>query len=365
MNKLSDTLYTIDSTGKTRVWRQEQQGNKYRTVAGVKGSDNLVTSDWTTCEGKNGGKANETSGIDQAEKEVLAKYKKQLKTGYAKNEKDASEGTSYVEPMLAKKYDEVSFSFPVYTQPKLDGMRCILRKDGMWSRTGKKINSAPHIYSALKHLFDDDSSLIFDGELFCDKYKNDFNSIISLAKQTRPTQDDLTKSELSLQYWVYDLPSSKDSFGKRFIKLNKLIPKHSSIVIVPTSMVSNQEELDSKYSEYLSDGQEGQMIRLDDVYENKRSKFLLKRKEFVDDEFEILDITEGNGNRSGMFGRARCITKDGIEFEANARGNEDFYTDLLKNRKKYIGEMATIRYQNITPDGKPRFGVITSIRNYE
>jgi DNA ligase-1 len=101
------------------------------------------------------------------------------------------------------------------------------------------------------------------------------------------------------------------------------------------------------------------------VYENKRSKFLLKRKEFVDDEFKILEITEGKGNRSGMFGRARLVTSSGIEFEANARGNEQFYIDLLKNKKNYIGEMATVRYQNMTPDGKPRFGVIVAIRNYD
>jgi DNA ligase-1 len=267
--------------------------------------------------------------------------------------------------MLAKKYEDVDFPFPVYTQPKLDGMRCIVRKDGMWSRTGKKIASAPHIYNALKHLFEEDPSLIFDGEIFCDKFKNDFNSIISLAKQTKPTKEDLDKSEASLQYWVYDLPSSELVFSKRNAELKKLLPKHNSIVMVDTALVNDQEELDAKYQEYLTDGQEGQMIRTDDVYENKRSKFLLKRKEFVDDEFKILEITEGKGNRSGMFGRARLVTSSGIEFEANARGNEQFYIDLLKNKKNYIGEMATVRYQNMTPDGKPRFGVIVGIRNYE
>lgn len=140
---------------------------------------------------------------------------------------------------------------------------------------------------------------------------------------------------------------------------------HKSIVIVDTALVNNQEELDTKYQEYLADGQEGQMIRTDDVYENKRSKFLIKRKEFIDAEFKILDITEGKGNRSGMFGRARLVTSKGVEFEANARGNEQFYIDLFNNRESYIGEMATVRYQNMTPDGRPRFGVIVAIRNYE
>ena len=136
-------------------------------------------------------------------------------------------------------------------------------------------------------------------------------------------------------------------------------------MLVQTDCVKNKEELDERYSEYLADGQEGQMIRVNGPYENKRSRFLIKRKEFVDEEFKILGITEGKGNRSGMFGRAQCVTKDGVEFEANARGNEQFYTDLFENREKYVGEMATVRYQNLTPDGKPRFGVIVAIRNYD
>ncbi len=362
--KTLPTLFSRTSTGAVQQWTVQIDGNKFRVESGQT-DGKKVLSEWTLCEPKNVGRANATTAEEQALSEAQAKWDKKAKTGYTTDIKKIDECTPYVEPMLAKKYGDVDFSYPVYTQPKLDGMRCICRADGMWSRTGKKIVSAPHIYEALKPLFDKDDTLIFDGELFCDKYKNDFNSIISLAKQTKPTAEDLAKSEASLQYWIYDLPSSEKVFSGRFSDLKKLLPKHKSIVLVSTDVANNKEELDSKYSEYLADGQEGQMIRVDGVYENKRSKFLLKRKEFVDEEFKILDITEGKGNRSGMFGRARLVTSKGVEFEANARGNEEFYIDLFKNRKKYIGEMATIRYQNMTPDGKPRFGVIVAIRNYE
>lgn len=358
-------LYSVDSNDNVRVWSMEQNGNKYRTHSGVEGSDNMVVSDWSSAEPKNVGKSNATSGEQQATAEIEAKYKKQLKTGYHKEKKNAAKGTSYVEPMLAKKYGDVEFTFPVYTQPKLDGMRCIVTKDGMWSRTGKLIVSAPHIYNALKSLFLENPNYIFDGELFCNKYKNDFNAIISLAKQTKPTSEDLVLSEKHLQYWIYDFPSSNKVFSARFADIKKLIPDHKSLVVVPTNLVNTQEELDSLYSEYLKDGQEGQMIRIDDIYENKLSKFLLKRKEFIDDEFRIVNISEGNGNRSGMFGRAHLITSGGVEFEANARGNVSFYEELLKNKSKYIGATATVRYQNLTPDGKPRFGVIITIRDYE
>lgn len=358
------TLFSRTSTGAVQEWSVEVDGDKYRMVSGQK-DGKLVESEWTVVKGKNLGRKNETTPEQQALSEATSKWEKKAKTGYTEDINKIDNCVVYTEPMLAKKYGDVEFSFPIYSQPKLDGMRCICRSDGMWSRTGKKIVSAPHIYEALKLLFVDDPTLIFDGELFCAKYKNDFNAIISLAKQTKPTKEDLVKSEASLQYWVYDLASSKSKFGKRFGELKSILPTHKSIVLVDTFLAKNQEELDAKYAEYLTDGQEGQMIRLDDVYEGKRSRFLLKRKEFVDAEFTILDITEGKGNRSGMFGRAKCITDNGVEFEANARGNVDFYTDLYVKRKEYIGAKATVRYQNMTPDGKPRFGVIVAIRNYE
>ena len=363
MNKTFDILFSKDTLDNIRVWSMEQNGDKYRTISGQRDGEK-VTSEWSHAEAKNVGRSNATTAIEQATAEIEAKYKKQLKTGYHNNIKDVDVVT-YVEPMLAKKYGEMDFAFPVYTQPKLDGMRCIVTKDGMWSRTGKPIVSAPHIYNALKSLFSENPNYIFDGELFCNKYKNDFNAIISLAKQTKPTSEDLVLSEKHLQYWIYDLPSSKKVFSERFKDIQKLVPDHKSLVIVPTNLVNTQEELDGLYAEYLKDGQEGQMIRINDVYENKRSKFLLKRKEFIDDEFRIVNISEGNGNRSGMFGRAHLITSNGVKFEANARGKESFYEELLKNKSKYIGKMATVRYQNLTPDGKPRFGVIVSIRDLD
>ena len=52
------------------------------------------------------------------------------------------------------KNDKDKVKYPIYSQPKLDGIRCIVKKDGMWSRNGKKIISAPHIHESLKPLFE-------------------------------------------------------------------------------------------------------------------------------------------------------------------------------------------------------------------
>ena len=101
--------------------------------------------------------------------------------------------------------------YPIFSQPKLDGIRCIVTKDGMFSRNGKEILSAPHIRKQLDKVFKEWPYLVFDGELYADKFANDFNSIVSLVKKTKPTEDDLLESQKNIQYWIYDIPSSNKS----------------------------------------------------------------------------------------------------------------------------------------------------------
>lgn len=75
MNHTYETLYTQDTLGNTRIWYMVQNGSKYRTVSGLIDGEK-VESDWSTAEGKNIGKKNETSASEQAKLEILAKYKK-------------------------------------------------------------------------------------------------------------------------------------------------------------------------------------------------------------------------------------------------------------------------------------------------
>jgi DNA ligase-1 len=116
---------------------------------------------------------------------------------------------------------------------------------------------------------------------------------------------------------------------------------------------------------YVDQGYEGIIIRRNAEYEYFRSKNLLKLKHWIDEEFEIIDVLEGIGNRSGMMGKLVLKMKNGETFEANAKGTYAYYKELLINKKDYIGKMATLKYQNLTPAGKPRFGTIIAIRDYE
>ena len=120
MKNAYKTLYSKDSTGKIRVWSMVQEGNKYHTISGVKDGQ-LVVSEYTTVEGKNTGKKNETTAEEQAVAEIKSAYAKQLKHGYYENIKDVDKGCKYIEPILAKKYED--YADKVDLTKKLWGMQ--------------------------------------------------------------------------------------------------------------------------------------------------------------------------------------------------------------------------------------------------
>ena len=361
------TLYKRAVNGKVNEWTIEIDGHCYRTVSGYTDGAK-TTTEWTCCEGKNIGKTNETTANEQARKQAQAEYDKRLERGYFINIKDIDKSTIF-KPMLANKWEDRKdkIKYPLYSQPKLDGIRCIVKSDGMWTRTGKRIISAPHIYEALKEIFEYKPDMIFDGELYADKYANDFNAIVSLVKKTKPTPQDLKDSAKVIEYHIYDLPSCDMDFKMRWLNLThneKALP--SCCKLVSTVPVFNEGEVQKRYEEYVAQGYEGQMLRVgDSMYENKRSNSLLKHKSFIDEEYEIVGVEEGGGNLTGMVGALVFESKQGDKFTASVNGGWDFLKQLWKERKTLIGKDATIKYFNITPDGKPRFPKVTAIRDYE
>lgn len=378
MIKKFPVIFSRTSHGQIQTWQIETEGNKYRTIEGLQDGA-LTTSAWTICEPKNVGKKNQTTGEEQAVKEAESKHKDKLGSGgYHEKVKDI-DSPKFFEPMTAKKWKDrwKKVVFPVYCQPKLDGMRCVTKYDGMWSRYGKPVLSAPHIRNQLNGWIEQNIKFIFDGELYAHKFKKDFDKIISLARQGKPTEDDLKQSAEHLEYWIYDCfdPNHpNDSFQERYKKLLSIIKlchlnnikKEAKFRLVETTLCNNIEELDACYQRYLDDGMEGQMIRIpNSPYENKRSDNLLKRKEFIDKEFEISDILAGKGGHSDMAAKAILKMKNGETFEAGIIGSHEYCRELLKFKKNVIGKMATIVFQNYTPEGIPRFGKMKIVRDYE
>ena len=366
------TLYKKTSTGATQEWTIEVKGNGYRTISGQVDGKKVV-SKWTECAGKNLGKKNETTPEEQAMFEAQSKYKKKLETGY----------TEYIDkiddvkfkPMLAQKFEdrikEVQKAIKdgyCWSQPKLDGIRCIARKDGLFTRNGKRHENLAHIEKELESYFKENPDSILDGEIYNHDFKDDFNELCSIVRKTKPTPEDREYSAKYAEYWIYD-KNSQDNFGDRMEELTNLCLTYvfGMVKILETRKIYDMEELDSSESDYIEKGYEGQIVRISDVgYEQKRSKCLLKRKRFIDEEFKIIDIEEGIGNRSGVAGKIILETEEGKLFGAGIRGDYSFFEILLNSKQEYIGQWATIRYFNRTPDENiPRFPVFVNVRDYE
>ena len=355
-----NTLYKRAVNGKINEWTVETKDNCFRTISGY--TDGVkTTSEWTCCSAKNVGKKNATTPEQQAILEAQAMWDKKVELGSYESISDIDK-PKFFNPMLAHKFEDYKdkIEYPVFSQPKLDGIRCIVKADGMWSRNGKKIVSAPHIYEAMKPLFEEDPDLIFDGELYADKFANDFNAICSLVKKTKPTSEDLKKSKEQIQYHIYDMPSYGYDFLVRYNTLwGMKIP--NCCVLVETILCYSEIEVEKLYSKYVNEGYEGQMIRLNKKYEQKRSKSLLKHKSFIDEEYTILGIEEGEGNKTGMVGSFVFKSKTGHIFNASPKYNWDECKELWKQRQELIGKSATVKYFNLTPDGVPRFPYVINI----
>ena len=78
-----------------------------------------------------------------------------------------------------------------------------------------------------------------------------------------------------------------------------------------------------------------------------------------------MDIEEGAGNRTGTAKHLVCKNKDGKTFNSNIKGTFDYLEEILKNKKDYIGKLATIKFFQYTPDGVPRFPYAIAFRDYE
>ena len=356
-----DTLFKLDTKGKLRVWWVEIDGGKIRNVSGLEDGEK-VESGWKQMKAKNSGKSNATTPEEQARVEAASLYEKQTGKGGYHYERDNADKKTYFEPQLAKTYADmlpINYSEVVYSQPKLDGHRCIGTVNGLYTRNGKRYVSVPHVELALLKYFKYNPHIVTDGELYNHELRENFNEISSCVRKTKPTQEDLEQSE-KIQYHIYDIFDTTRPdlpFAERQHLIEELRGVSDHIEVVETSEVLDQEMLDHLYQRYLEDGYEGQMIRYNNMYENKRSKNLIKRKEFFDEEFKLLDIIEGEGNWAGYAKTLVIDLGDGRTSSSGLRGNQEFTRNLLLEKDKWVGGTVTVRFPNKTPDGIPRFPV--------
>ena len=272
-------------------------------------------------------------------------------------------------PMLAHVYtdqNQIDWGQPVYMQPKLDGVRCIFTKDGAFSRTGKRFMNVKHIEEELQDLFKDKPWLILDGELYNHRLKDDFEKIISLVRKQKPTDEDRSEARRLTQYHVYDyVDGSNFDYKKRQDNLTCSDMYCPSIHYTETIKVATPAMIKVLHQRFLDKGYEGSIIRLNGEYEQKRSKNLLKVKDFSDSEAEITGFVEGKGKRLGTIGKFIAVDSQGMQFGMPVMDKFKYLQDNFKEMQTWIGKIATFTYFEKTKRGSYRHPLFKAIRNYE
>jgi DNA ligase-1 len=166
---------------------------------------------------------------------------------------------------------------------------------------------------------------------------------------------------------VYDVVS-EHPFEQRLAFLVDFFSRHTftNVHLLPTEECKTKEDIKKFHDTYVAAGYEGVIIR------NKkglyrlatRSEDLQKFKEFEDAEFSIVGFTEGEGNEKGAVIWI-CETEEKKKFRVRPKGTVDDRKELFKKGQTYVGKMLTVKYQEMTDDGIPRFPVGLAIRDYE
>lgn len=354
-------LYHKGSKGDIRQWQVWVEGDDIVTEHGVK--DGKLQIARKTATAKNVGKANETSPEIQARLEAEAMYKHKLTRKYSLSIVECEDRMML--PMLAHSFEKKKhkLKYPVFVQPKLDGVRCIARVINddvenpvvqLLTRQGKQWD-IPHLAVELAKVMK--PGMILDGEIYI--HGKTFQAISKLVKKHR-------RESLNLEYHIYDAPSYFSEELTCELRLNALGrleqvirekgTKH--LVIVRTETAASEGEVYQLQSEFLEEGYEGAIVRTkESIYKfGYRSADLLKVKTFLDDEYEIVGYHAGVGKFETCV-IWECITKKGQPFNCVPQGTFEERQEWLENGDEYVGQLLKVKYQELTDDGIPRFPV--------
>lgn len=360
-------------------------------------------------ENVNKGKANQRNPFQQAlifmRNQYLKNKDKCGDKGSKDSKNDKSKNIKYF-PMLAKQYKDAKkyLKFPIYVQPKLDGVRCLayLTKPNsdytnvvIYTRAKKDLHHdeiKKAVYPYLDQLYDKKSnqSLYLDGEIY--QHGKSLQEISGLSRQDNP--------EESIQYHVYDcfyplelntsfkdrkkqldvifddLREERKNNKEQRVKVDKY---HDILQPVETTLIE-EKEVEPMMKKYVAKGYEGIILRnVTGTYKagatklsTLRSNDLVKLKPKFTDEYEVVGFTDGKRGKDKNAIIWICKTKDkGKEFNVTPKDvtyqeRYDLYQDCLKNfDKKYKHRMITIEYEDLSDDNIPQRAKALVFRDYE
>lgn len=383
-------LISRDSKGKIRVvemsyeWNEEQHGYVIHRSTGLLNGKMVEQPDIVILKGK----ASRTLK-EQVELEYNSNKKKYLDKGYRELENpledyseeelnnilgDVRTGQNGVpKPQLAKQADKVTnlktFDKKYWGSRKIDGLRCLiyLGEDGKLHTASRgATNYDAAMIEILEHpdliqLFKDNPTLIMDGE--CYKHGYSLQQLNSVAR----TQVKAVDYEI-LQFYWYDIVDLNSPVTERINKIKKLAeplnltfePEREfqygelRIQLVPHVEVSGWDNIMALHNEYVSEGWEGLVIRLESsLYgPNKRTNDWLKVKCYKQDTYKVIGIEQGLRKYDDMV--FVLETEEGKQFKAKPFGDRNQKIEYTDNfEEKYQNHLGDVKYFYYSDEGTP------------
>jgi ATP-dependent DNA ligase len=377
-------------------------------------------------EGKNLGRANATTPLQQALAEAAAKWKRRVEEGYAPSVGGAPQAAAPAQaqvqapaptaakrggrarplptaaaadgdgaaapdavihapgqpllPMLAHDYRKRAHDarFPCYAQKKLDGVRCLVVPDpaapsgiALLSRRGKPFPHLEHLRAPLAALLAAGVPVPrLDGELYSDTLS--FQDVVGTVRRTSQKAGDAERGR-AIHLCVYDAVVD-GGFAERLATLTAFFGAHgaafgSSIRLLATDECPDAAAVRPLHDAYVAAGYEGIMLRnrAGAYHVGARSANLLKFKVFLDEEYPVVGFLQGEGVEAGLVIWTCVATTPGGErtFNVRPRGSHEERRALFAHASEYVGRKLTVRFQELTEDGLPRFPVGVAFRDYE
>lgn len=266
--------------------------------------------------------------------------------------------------MLAHKFNDHKHKLPekFYVQPKLNGIRAIYNNQVFQSRDEVLWHPSvlAHLTAQLEKVIS--PHFILDGELYVHGWSlQKINSAVSVNRLSPH------KNTPSIEYHVFDLIDTTRPelpFADRMELLDALLARtiyHNTpnIKVVTTSRCGLLIA-EAQYSMYKAAGYEGLMYRHPDapygILENCGNKdnrwaCLLKRKDWMDDDFEITDFEITTGDKGFRGFKLTCRAHNGNYFRVGS-GLASEEVDEFEVSPP-IGRKAKVRYEMLSDDGTP------------
>ena len=250
--------------------------------------------------------------------------------------------------LLAHKWERDVDPTGWWLSEKLDGVRAYWNGAKLLSRLGNTLHAPDWFLAALP------ADMHLDGELFGGRKK--FQRTVSIVRR-----QDKSPMWKEIKFVVFDAPMHDAEFEGRLEAVEMFVAEkpHDHLEAHPHVICKGLAHLEEELSRVEALGGEGLMMRKPGSrYESGRSTTLLKVKTFHDAEAIVIGHQPGAGKHLGRLGALDCELPNGTKFSVGSG-----LTDAERDKPAPIGTIITFRYQELSPDGVPRFPTYVGIRD--